>query len=69
MIYSNETEKKCAVCVFAEIRGEDIYCAKKKQTLSAVDNACAKFSYDILKRRVRRAKRLKTDFNPEDFTL
>ena len=69
MIYSSETEKKCAVCVFAEINGDDAYCTKKKQTRPVTDDACDKFSYDILKRHVRRAKKLKTDFNPEDFKL
>lgn len=69
MIYSKEIDKKCAVCVHAEIRGEDIYCAKKKQAVPLTEDACDRFSYDILKRHVRRAKKLKTNFNPEDFTL
>ncbi len=69
MIYSQDIDKKCEVCVYSEIRGEDIYCVRKKQAKPVKGDACDKFCYDILKRHTRRAKKLKTDFNPEDFKL
>lgn len=70
MIYSQDIDKKCAVCQYAEKQGEDeIYCAKKKQTVPFNSDACDKFCYDILKRNTRRRKKLKTNFNPEDFKL
>ncbi len=52
-------------------RGEEdvLYCRLKNKAVSANKEACKKFSYDILKRHVKRIKKLKTDFNPEDFTL
>ena len=70
MIYSQDITKICAVCREAHKRGgEELYCEIKKQTVPSDGEACKKFSYDILKRPVRRAKRIKTDFNPEDFAL
>lgn len=44
-----------------------MYCDIKKQAVSVTDTACDKFKYDILKRHVRRMRKLKTNFNPEDF--
>ena len=69
MIYSRDITKICAVCVNAHNRDGGLYCDVKKQTVTGDGAACKKFSYDILKRTVRRARRLKTDFEPEDFTL
>ncbi len=69
MIYSRDIAKVCAVCVNAHKGDGGMYCEVKKQTVPEVGEACKKFSYDILKRTVRRARRIKTDFNPEDFTF
>ena len=70
MIYSQNINKVCAVCQMAHKKSEDeMYCDIKKQALSVTDTACDKFKYDILKRHVRRMRKLKTNFNPEDFSL
>lgn len=70
MIYSQDINKICAVCQRARAHSDDeVYCDKKKQAVPMNGEACKKFRYDILKRHVRRMKKLKTDYNPEDFTL
>ena len=56
MIYSQNINKVCAVCQMAHKKSED-------------EMYCDKFKYDILKRHVRRMRKLKTNFNPEDFSL
>ncbi len=70
MIYSDDINKICGLCVFASpIDGdsENIMCEKKRKK-RAFNNKCRKFQYDILKRQVRRKKKLKT-YNPSDFEL
>lgn len=70
MIYSNEINKICALCRMARAEGEEeIFCPKKKKNFPSNTEACKKFSYDILKRPVRRMRKLKTNYNKEDFTL
>lgn len=70
MIYSRDINKICAVCRSARaVSDEEMYCEIKKKPVQTNAQACDKFSYDILKRHVRRAKKIKTDFNPEDFAL
>lgn len=71
MIYSDNINKICALCKMSCKSGEEdvLFCRLKNKAVSANKEACKKFSYDILKRHVRRIKKLKTDFNPEDFTL
>ena len=70
MIYSDEINKICAVCVMAhETDGGEILCTKKNKTFPAGTEACKKFRYDILKKKVKRMRRLKTDYKKEDFTL
>ena len=70
MIYSQNINKVCAVCQMAHKKSEDeMYCDIKKQAVSVTDTACDKFKYDILKRHVRLMRKLKTNFNPEDFSL
>lgn len=48
---------------------DEMYCDIKREPVPLGGAACDKFIYDILKRRVRRMKKLNTDFNPEDFSL
>ena len=70
MIYSDDINKICAVCVMAnECDNGEILCTKKNKTFPATNVACRKFRYDILKKKVRRMRRLKTDYKKEDFTL
>ena len=55
MIYSQNINKVCAVCQMAHKKSEDeMYCDIKKEAVSVTDTACDK---------------LKTNFNPEDFSL
>lgn len=69
-MYSDDIPKICSLCRFASAQGADgLYCEKKKCIVGAADDACKKYSYDILKRTVRRKKPLKTDFSAEDFEL
>ncbi len=70
MIYSPDIQKICGLCRMSrEAGGDEVYCIKKRRTVPKSNAACAKFSYDILKRKVKRGKRLRTDFDPEDFAL
>lgn len=70
MIYSREINRICAVCQMAHKHSdEEMYCEQKKQAVPINGAACEKFRYDILKKNVRRMKRLKTNYNPEDFSL
>lgn len=71
MIYSDDINKVCALCEHSRpIDGEEdsLLCTKQKKN-TAITDSCAKFKYDIFKKNVRRKRRLKTDFNPEDFVL
>ncbi len=71
MIYSDDINKICALCEFSQtIEGDrdNLYCTRQKKN-TAINDSCAKFKYDIFKKTVRRKRRLKTDFNPEDFVL
>ena len=71
MIYSDDINKVCALCEYAKpIEGDEdnYYCEKQKKN-TAIGDSCAKFKYDIFKKVVRRKRRLRTDFNPEDFVL
>lgn len=70
MIYSPNINKICGLCQMAhKIENDNVYCDIKKVNIPLNTEGCDKFKYDILKRHVRRMKRLKTDFNPEDFSL
>lgn len=72
MIYSEDINKICALCVFAEPKDnteDELFCSRRKKNTAATNSGCKKFKYDIFKKTVRRKKRLKTDFSPEDFTL
>ena len=71
MIYSDDINKVCALCEYSQtIDGdeENLLCTKQKKN-TAINDSCARFKYDIFKKVVRRKRRLKTDFNPEDFVL
>ena len=72
MIYSNDINKVCALCLHAEFIENNetaMHCTLKKINVDKAAPDCGKFVYDIFKKQVRRKKRLKTDFTPEDFTL
>lgn len=70
MIYSQDINKICAVCQMAHrLSDEEMYCGIKKQVVPVNGEACLKFRYDILKKNVRRMRKLKTNYNPEDFSL
>lgn len=70
MIYSQEINKICALCQKARIESdEEIFCTKKGRKFPSNNEACKKFSYDILKRPVKRMRRLRTNFKKEDFAL
>lgn len=71
MIYSEDINKVCGLCKRAHRMGseDEMHCEIKRQNVSALGEACPKFQYDIMKRRVRRRKKLKSYFNPEDFQI
>lgn len=72
MIYSENINKVCGLCVNAEsIDGNDesMFCTVKKENVGISDTECKKFQYDIFKKKVRRKKRLKTNYDPNDFKL
>ncbi len=72
MIYSEDINKVCALCVYANLQDNDadeVYCTRLKKNTAATKGDCKKFKYDIFKRPVRRKRRLRTDFDAEDFKL
>ena len=72
MIYSEDINKVCALCVHANLSDEEvdeIFCTRYNKKTAATKSDCKKFKYDILKKPVRRKRRLKTSFTAEDFRL
>ena len=76
MIYSENIEKRCGLCKFSKLENpeapvakDDCFCEKEKKSLPQSQEACKKFSYDILKKPVRRRRRLSGSFSAEDFRL
>ncbi|HIT84680.1 MAG TPA: hypothetical protein IAA60_02115 [Candidatus Ornithomonoglobus intestinigallinarum] len=71
MIYSDDIEKICALCVYSEKRSNTlVFCAHLGQCVGASDSACKRYKYDILKREVRRRRPLDTNkLSEEDFKL
>lgn len=72
MIYSEDINKICALCVHAEaVDGKEntMFCRLRKKEFDASSPDCGKFEYDIFKKTVRRKKRLKTNYNADDFKL
>lgn len=70
MIYSTEINKVCGLCQAAKVQSEtEIFCPVSGRILPSNEDGCKKFKYDILKKKVRRMRPLKTDYKKEDFTL
>ena len=70
MIYSEDIERRCGLCRYSRPGNDDeCYCEKKKKSLPQSREACKKFSYDILKKTVRRRKKIRQAFDAEDFSL
>lgn len=72
MIYSEDINKICALCLHAEPadgKENTMYCRLRKKEFESSTPDCGKFEYDIFKKTVRRKKRLKTDFSADDFKL
>lgn len=72
MIYSEDINKVCALCIHAqksEENEDEMYCTLYKKNTAASNGDCKKFKYDIFKKTVRRKRRLKTEFTAEDFEL
>ncbi len=70
MIYSQDINKVCAVCQMARrLSDDEMYCGIKRQAVPVNGEACQKFRYDILKKNVRRMRKLKINYKPEDFSL
>lgn len=70
MIYSNEINKVCGLCQNAQVQSDtEIFCPRYGKVFPTNEEGCKKFKYDILKKKVRRMRRLKTNYNKEDFTL
>lgn len=72
MIYSDDINKVCALCVYAQEipdNNEEMYCERYKKNTAATKGDCKKFKYDVFKKVVRRKRRLNTNFTAEDFKL
>ena len=72
MIYSEEINKVCGVCLYAQAVENceyEMYCTIYKKYIPISNGECKKFKYDIFKKSVRRKRRLKTNFSSEDFSL
>lgn len=72
MIYSEDINKICGLCVNAEkVKGSETHmrCGVRNEYVPLSREACEKFKYDILKRPTRRRKKSAGNFKPEDFIL
>ncbi len=70
MIYSENIEKRCGLCRYARPEDEDsCFCERINKSLPQSEQACKKFSYDILKKPVRRRPRRSSGLKAEDFRL
>lgn len=73
MIYSEDINKVCGLCVFAksdtETDGKELLCTLFNKNKEVTESCCKKFKYDIFKKTVHRKRRLKTDFSADDFKL
>lgn len=72
MIYSEEINKICGLCLHAEYTdgsGDDMYCSKRRRNVTAGCEACRKFKYDILKRTARRKRKKLKTYSSSDFEL
>ena len=72
MIYSEDINKICALCIHAQKSDDnedEVYCTLHKKNTAATKGDCKKFRYDIFKKPIRRKRRLKTGFSAEDFEL
>ena len=72
MIYSEDINKICALCMNADFVPENddaMYCRIKGVNVDKSHPDCDKFKYDIFKKPIRRKKRLKTTFSADDFKL
>ncbi|MCD8390607.1 MAG: hypothetical protein LUD03_02050 [Firmicutes bacterium] len=68
MIYSNDINRVCGMCRFYSAENGGV-CSKRERETEESREGCKKFSYDILKKPVRRKRKLNTDFSDEDFRL
>ena len=62
-MYSSDIEHVCSYCFFSEkAKGltEHIYCNKRKEYRRCSADVCEEYSYDIMKRPVRRRPAFKT---------
>ena len=72
MIYSEDINKVCGLCVKASrVKGSETHmrCALCGEYVPISRSACKKFEYDIFKRRTGRRKKSAGKFKPEDFIL
>lgn len=72
MIYSEDINKICALCVNATPipeNDEEMYCELYKKNTAATHCDCKKFKYDIFKKVIHRKRRFKTNLTAEDFQL
>ena len=70
MIYSENISRVCGLCRHADkLTENELRCRLKRKNVAVTDADCGKFDYDIFKKTVRRKKRLKTEFDPKDFSL
>lgn len=72
MIYSEDINKVCGLCVYAQAITNcenEMHCTLYKKNMPINNGECKKFKYDIFKKPVRRKRRLRTDFSSDDFSL
>ena len=72
MIYSEDINKVCALCTHATAipeNEEEMYCCIYKKNTAVTQGGCKKFKYDIFKKTIHRKRRLRTEFDAEDFKL
>lgn len=69
MIYSDENERKCALCQFGELIPETLEVLCKKYGVVDYDYVCKKYKYDIFKKKVKRKRDIGEGYSEEDFSI
>ena len=69
MIYSEEIDRKCALCQFGEPIPETLEVLCKKYGVVEYNYVCKKYKYDIFKKKVKRKKDIDTGYSEEDFSI
>ncbi len=69
MVYSQDIERKCALCQFGEPIPDTLEVLCKKYGVVEYNYVCKKYKYDIFKKKVKRKRDIGIEYNEEDFFI